>query len=126
MHPLFIISALALSIWTPAAAAAPVEVTASSPAAGAEVKAPKTIALTFSEPVDTSTAAASIVMTAMPGVQNHGDMVIRNFTTSWSDDGKTMLLALRKPLPVGTYEVRWQAAGPDGSAINGTITFDAN
>lgn len=118
------LAAIALSALAPAALLAHVELSASVPAAGTETKAPKQITLTFSEPVDPATAAASIVMTAMPGMANHGEMPIRNFTASWSDEGKTMTLALRKPLPTGTYEVRWQAAAADGHGISGTVTFD--
>lgn len=115
---------LALSALAPAALLAHVQLTASTPAEGAEAKAPKVITLTFSQPVDPATAAANIVMTAMPGMANHGEMPIRNFTASWSDQGKTMTLTLRKPLPTGTYEVRWQAAAADGHGMNGTVTFE--
>lgn len=116
--------AIALSTLTPSALLAHVQLTASTPAAGAVTKAPKEITLTFSQPVDPSSATASIVMTAMPGMANHGEMVIRNFTASWSDEGKTMTLALKKPLPAGTYEVRWQAAAADGHGMSGTVVFD--
>jgi methionine-rich copper-binding protein CopC len=118
------LAAFALSALTPTALAAHVELTASTPAAGTETKAPKEITLTFSQPVDPATAAASVIMTAMPGMANHGEMVIRNFTASWSDDGKIMTLALKKPLPTGTYEVRWQAAAADGHGMSGTVVFD--
>jgi methionine-rich copper-binding protein CopC len=118
------LAAMALSALAPTALLAHVKLAASTPAANTETKAPKAITLTFSQPVDPATAAASIVMTAMPGMANHGEMVIRNFTASWSDEGKTMTLALKKPLPEGTYEVRWQAAAADGHAMNGTIIFD--
>lgn len=120
------LAALALSTLTPAALLAHVELTSSTPAAGAEAKAPRTITLTFSQPVDQATAAASIVMTAMPGVENHGEMGIRNFTASWSDDAQTMTLTLRQPLRTGTYEVRWQAAAADGHAMSGTVGFDVS
>lgn len=116
------LAALALSALAPSTLLAHVELAASTPAAGTEAKAPKVVTLTFSQPVDPSTAAASIVMTAMPGVPNHGEMVIRNFTPSWSDDGRTLTLTLRKALPAGTYEVRWQAAA-DGHAMTGTLGF---
>jgi methionine-rich copper-binding protein CopC len=118
------LAAIALATLAPSALLAHVKLTASTPAAGAETKAPKQITLTFSQPVDPATAAASIVMTAMPGMANHGEMVIRNFTASWSDEGRTMNLALRKPLPGGTYEVRWQAAAADGHGMSGTVAFD--
>jgi methionine-rich copper-binding protein CopC len=107
----------------PAPLMAHVELTASTPAEGAKAKAPKAITLTFSEKVDPAKAAAVIVMTAMPGMPNHGEMVIRNFTASWSPDGRTMTLALKQALPMGTYEVRWQAAAGDGHAMSGKVGF---
>lgn len=121
-----ILAAIALSALAPTALSAHVQLAASTPAAGAEANAPKEITLTFSQPVDPSSAAASIVMTAMPGMANHGEMVIRNFTANWSDDGKTMTLALKKALPTGTYEVRWQAAAADGHGMTGTVVFEVS
>jgi len=120
------LAALALSVLAPAGLLAHVELTASTPAAGTAAKAPREIALTFSQPVDPATAAASIVMTAMPGVANHGEMAIRNFTPAFSADGMTLTLSLKKPLPAGTYEVRWQAAAADGHLMTGTVGFTVN
>lgn len=107
----------------PATAQAHTKVVASTPAEGANVASARTVSLTFSEALLPPTAAASIVMTAMPGMANHGEMAIRNFTTAWLNDNKTMILNLAKPLPKGTYEVRWQAAGADGHRMKGTVTF---
>lgn len=117
-----ILAALALSALA-APALAHVTVTASIPSAGAEAKAPRAITLTFSQPVDPASAAASIVMTAMPGMADHGEMVIRNFTPGWSADGRTLTLTLKKPLPAGAYEVRWQATAADGHAMTGKVNF---
>lgn len=123
MHPRTLLAAACLALALPASALAHVEVSASNPAEGAAIKPPRSLAITFSEPVDQATAAANIVMTAMPGVPNHGEMVIRNFTADWSDNSQTMTLSLRKPLPAGTYELRWQAAAKDGHTMNGAINF---
>lgn len=118
-------AALALTALAPSAPLlAKVKLAASTPAAGAKAKSPKTVTLTFSEKVNPAKATAAIIMTAMPGMPNHGEMPIRNFTASWSADGKTMTLTLKKPLPAGTYDVRWQAAGADGHAMTGKVTFD--
>jgi len=117
-------AALALSILVPSAASAHVQLTASTPATGTEAKAPKAVTLTFRMPVNQGTASAAIIMTAMPGMKDHGEMAIRNFTPSWSADGKTLTFTLAKPLPKGTYDVRWQAAAADGHAMNGTVTFE--
>jgi methionine-rich copper-binding protein CopC len=116
-------AALALTALTPGAVLAHVQLAASTPAAGTEAKAPKTVSLTFNLPVDPASTAVGIVMTAMPGVKDHGEMAIRNFTPSWSADGKTVTLTLAKPLPAGSYEVRWQAAAADGHAMRGTLAF---
>jgi hypothetical protein len=117
-------AALALSAMAPSALSAHVQLTASTPEAGSEAKAPRAITLSFSQPVDQATAAASIVMTAMPGVENHGEMAIRNFTAGWSDDGQTMTLTLRQALRTGTYQVRWQAAAADDHAMSGAVDFE--
>ncbi len=119
-----LLAALALSLAAPSVALAHVQLTASSPAEGSEAKAPKAVSLTFDKPVAPATAAASIVMTAMPGMANHGEMAIRNLTPAWSADGKTLTLTLKKPLPTGTYEVRWQAAAADGHMMKGKVGFE--
>lgn len=122
-----LIAALALAALIPSTPLlAHVQLAASTPAAGASAKAPTKITLTFSEKVDPATAAAAIIMTAMPGMANHGEMPIRNFTTSWSADGKTMTLTLKKPLPTGSYDVRWQAASADGHAMKGKVSFEVS
>ena len=98
-------------------------VTASTPAEGTAVTRPRSVSMTFSEALLPPTAATNIVMTAMPDMANHQPMVIRNFTSAWSNNNKTVTLSLRKPLQTGTYEVRWQAAGADGHRMKGTVNF---
>ncbi len=98
-------------------------VVASNPAQGATVANARVVTLTFSEALLPPTAAASIVMTAMPGMKDHGEMAVRNFTTAWSNGNKTMTLSLAKPLARGAYEVRWQAAGADGHRMKGAVSF---
>jgi methionine-rich copper-binding protein CopC len=102
---------------------AQVKLAASTPKQGAKAQGTKVITLTFSEKVNPAKASATIVMTAMPGMKDHPEMLIRNFTASWSADGKTLSLTLKKALPAGTYDVRWQAAGGDGRAKTGTFSF---
>lgn len=121
-----IIAAVSICIATvtmPAMVSAHTRVTASTPNEGATVKSPRVLTLTFSEALLPPTVATLIVMTAMPGMPNHGEMVIRNFTSSWSNGNRTLKLALRKPLQAGTYDVRWQAAGADGHRMKGKISF---
>jgi hypothetical protein len=118
-------SALALvALATPGAVLAHAKVVASSPAEGALVKGPKVVSLSFSHEMVPAGASVEIVMTAMPGMPNHGDMPIRNFTAAWSEGNRKVTLTLRQPLRTGTYDVRWQAAGADGHKMSGKVTFD--
>lgn len=117
-------SALALTaISMPGTVLAHTKVVASIPAQGATVSSAKNVSMTFSEALLVPTVGVSIVMTAMPGMANHGEMVIRNFTQSWSDGNRKLTLTLKKPLAKGTYEVRWQAAGADGHRMKGKLDF---
>lgn len=114
---------LAAHVSMPSAALAHSRMASSTPAEGSTVAAPRVITMNFSEALLPPTAAASIVMTAMPGMKNHGEMVIRNFTPAWSHGNKTLTLTLRQPLKSGAYDVRWQAAGADGHRMTGKISF---
>lgn len=118
-----LLAAAVLALGAPAALSAHVSVASSAPAEGSTVKAPKTVSIAFNTPVDQASAAVSIVMTAMPGMPNHGEMLMRNYTTSWSQDRQTMTLKLAGALPKGTYEVRWKATGQDGHAVSGVVNF---
>ena len=104
-------------------ASAHTRVVSSLPAQGATVAATRVVTLNFNEALLPPTTAATIVMTAMPGAANHGEMAIRNFTTAWSNNNRTLTLNLRQPLRAGRYEVRWQGAGADGHRMNGTVAF---
>lgn len=117
-------AALFAGVAAPAPLLAHVGLVSATPVQGSTAKSPSRITLTFNEKVAPATASAAIIMTAMPGMADHGEMAIRNFVASWSADGTTMTLTLKKPLPKGTYDVRWQAAGTDGHVARGTVTFD--
>ena len=112
-----------LAIGLPAMACAQPSVIASTPAAGASAKRLSQITLGFDAPLAPGTAGAEITMTAMPGMADHPPMVIKAFTTQTSADGKTLTLALRKPLPAGSYTVKWRATGTDKTSAAGTLDF---
>ena len=117
-----IAAALSASL-APTAAVAQARVVASTPAEGATVARPRTVALTFSEAMLPPSVATSIVMTAMPGMADHPPMTIRNFQSAWSNENRTITLTLRQPLVIGSYDLRWQAAGADGRRMTGKISF---
>jgi copper resistance protein C len=123
MRYMSLIAATAMMVAVSNMAFAHSRVVSSTPAEGVTVAKPRVVTLNFNEAMMPPTAAASIVMTAMPGMPNHGEMVIRNFTTAWSNSNKTMTLTLKQPLKTGTYEVRWQAAGADGHRMTGKVSF---
>ncbi|HSG35741.1 MAG TPA: copper resistance protein CopC, partial [Sphingomonadaceae bacterium] len=71
-----------------------------------------------------ATASTQLIMTAMPGMANHANLEIKNFTTNWSNSNKTLTINLKNKLKAGTYEARWQGAGADGHRMSGTVHFD--
>jgi methionine-rich copper-binding protein CopC len=107
----------------PAAAQAAATVTGSYPAPNAAVKPPGKISINFNTPLKPGTAGAEIVMTAMPGMTDHPPMVIKAFTNDLADDGKTLVLKLQNPLPVGSYTINFAVTGMDGETVKGSIDF---
>ena len=123
MPAIRILAALTLLPLTVPVALAHIRVTASTPADGATARAPRTITVTFSDAMLPAKTATDLVMTAMPGVANHGEMMIRNYQPTWSDGNRRLTLNLRQPLRSGTYELRWRSTGADGHRMNGTVHF---
>ena len=107
----------------PAAAFAHATVVSSTPAANSAVKSPGRITIGFSTPLKPGTAGAEIVMTAMPGMADHPPMVIKAFTNELADDGRTLVLKLKNPLPAGSYTLNFAATGADGHPVSGSLDF---
>ena len=95
----------------------------SSPAANTTVAKPGRVVLTFNERVIANFTGATLAMTSMPGMANHQPMAIAGFTSAMSANGKTLTLTMRRALAVGTYQLRWHAAGADTHRMEGTFTF---
>jgi len=93
----------------------------SSPAANATVSKPTSITLTYSEKLLAPMSGIELTMTGMPGMANHAPMKVAGFQTSVVD--KAMTVALPRPLPAGTYALKWHAAGADTHRIEGSFTF---
>ena len=94
----------------------------STPAANASVAAPSRITLTFSESLMPKLSGAEIVMTGMPGMPNHR-MAVTGFQTSTDADGKTLVLALARPLSAGSYQVAWHVVSTDTHRVQGNLAF---
>jgi copper resistance protein C len=106
-----------------APAHADVKLVKSNPAANAVVAKPTKIELTFSDKIVGSTAISQLVMTSMPGMTDHAPMMMRDYVSQMSKDGKTMTLVLRRPLPVGGYDVKWDVTGADKHKVKGSVSF---
>lgn len=95
---------------------------ATSPAADTSVAPPSRITLTFSERLMPKLSGAEIIMTGMPGMPDH-HMPITGFKTSTDADGKTLIIALARPLAAGSYQVAWHAVSADTHRIQGNFAF---
>lgn len=116
-----LIAAAALTLSAPALAH--VKIASASPTEGSTANAPKSVVLNFSDSLIPAKTGVELIMTAMPGHANHGEMPIKNFLPAWSNSNKTLTLNLRQPLRTGTYEARWQSTGGDGHKMAGKLTF---
>jgi methionine-rich copper-binding protein CopC len=114
---------IALALLAAAPALAAPGLVSSYPAANTAVKPPGKISIGFNAPLKPGSAGAEIVMTAMPGMTDHPPMVIKAFTNELADDGKTLVLKLKNPLPVGSYTLNFAVTGMDGEPVNGSIDF---
>lgn len=105
------------------AANAHTKLVSSSPAANASVVKTTTISLNFNEKVVPAFSGADVVMTGMPGMENHQAMKLSGLKASWSADGKTLTLVAGRAFPAGSYQVSWHAAGADTHRMEGTFSF---
>lgn len=94
-----------------------------TPAAGSTVSGPTQITLAFSEALMPQMSGLDLVMTGMPGMASHAPMKIAGFKTSVSRDGKSLVVALPRPLPAGTYDAHWHVVSTDTHRIEGHLTF---
>ncbi|MFC0684959.1 copper homeostasis periplasmic binding protein CopC [Novosphingobium clariflavum] len=105
----------------PATALAHPKLLSATPAANSAVAKPTSIALTFSEDLVAPLSGIDLVMTGMPGMANHQPMPIKGITAKAK--GKTMTVALPRPLPTGTYQLTWHAVAADQHRIEGSYSF---
>ena len=105
----------------PAVALAHPKLLSATPAANSAVAKPTSIALTFSEDLVAPLSGIDLVMTGMPGMANHQPMPIKGITAKAK--GKTMTVALPRPLPTGTYQLTWHAVAADRHRIEGSYSF---
>lgn len=113
--------AAAIALALPGVALAHSKLVSSTPAANATVSKPTKLVLTFSETFLAPMSGADITMTAMPGMADHPPMPIKGFKTAV--EGKTMTLTLPRPLPAGSYDLKWHIVGADQHRMEGGYSF---
>lgn len=110
-----------MALTLPSVAQAHARLVAATPAANATVARPTRLSLTFSEPVVAASSGIDLVMTGMPGMADHPPMPIKGFATTAT--GPTIAATLPRPLPAGTYTLKWHAVTADQHRVEGTYTF---
>lgn len=121
LHRLLLAAVATLTLATPALAR--VSFVSSSPAQNASAQNVTRISLTFNEPLVATKSGLEVVMTAMPGMTAHHAMKITGLKVAASPDGKSLTATSVRPLPVGSYDVNWRAAGQDGVVVAGKTSF---
>lgn len=109
--PLAVASVMALSA-SPVLAHA--RLVSTTPAAGANVTAPRSVHLTFSERFAAPFSTVEVE-------DSRGRAV--SVTKIVSEDGKTLGGTFAAPLPTGTYRVTWAIAAADGHRMTGNYSF---
>ena len=107
----------------PTAVLAHVKLVGSTPAANSSVAKPGRIMLQFSERLIAATTKTEVIMTAMPGMADHGPMKISGYISQMGKDGKSMTLTMKRALVPGTYVIKWSSAGADTHRMGGEFSF---
>lgn len=97
-----------------APALAHAHLTGSEPADKAEVAAPTTLTLSFSEGLEIAFSGVEIDGPSGP---------VSGVSAALGADGKTLLVTLPAPLPAGAYTVVWHALASDGHKTTGSYGF---
>lgn len=118
---LFVLSVAAAFAATPALATP--ALVSSSPAANATVARTAQIRLGFDRALDLKRSRISVVMTAMPGMANHGEMRMTAVTTTLAEDGRTLVTTAKSPFPAGSYRLGYIAVATDRSVAKGEMSF---
>ena len=121
MNRLSLLAAAAALVVT-APALAHTKIVSANPAAGAAVASPAVIELKTSEKLMPKLSGATLTMTSMPGMANHGEMKMP-VATSVAKDGSTIVLKPSKKLAAGSYRVDWYAVSGDTHRVTGTHAF---
>ena len=121
MRRSFLAFAAASLLAIPGMALAHPKLVSAMPAANAAVTKPTVLKLSFSETLVGPLSGIELTMTGMPGMANHAPMPIKGFSTKAAS--KDLVVSLPRPLPSGSYELKWHAVAADQHRIEGSYTF---
>jgi methionine-rich copper-binding protein CopC len=122
MRSLSLVVALAVATLASAPAFAHPKLLSANPAANTVVAATARLQLSFSEGLVAQFSGADLSMTDMPGMKMKSPMKMA-LKASLAPDGKTLILALAKPLPRGTYKLDWHVVSTDTHRVQGSYAF---
>ncbi len=113
----------AAALFSAAPAFAHPKLISATPAANAVVAAPAKMELTFSEKLVSQFSGGELSMLEMPGMKMNAPMKMNGLAASMTPDGMTMIFALAKPLPKGTYKLSYHVVSTDTHRVEGGYTF---
>ena len=96
------------------------KIVATTPADHAEVSAPATVQITFSETLMTQLSGADLTMTEKSGTAESTKIEAK---TTASSDAKSLVITPTHPLSPGAYRVDWHAVSTDTHAVKGSFSF---
>ena len=117
-----LVLALGAALLSAVPALAHPKLVSATPAADAVVAAPTKLQLTFSEKLAPQFSGAELAMTDMPGMKMKAPMKM-GITTTVSPDGMSLMVALAKPLPRGSYKLTYHAVAADTHRVEGGYAF---
>ncbi len=117
----FLRAMAAVALFASSAALAHPQLVSAAPADGATGPSPKTIVLTFSEPLLPPMSTATLTMTAMPGM-TMGPMSMKVGITA-SSDNKALVVTPLRTLPQGSYRLEWHVVAEDTHSAQGSLAF---
>ena len=116
--------AMLVAVAIPVSAIAHPRLLAANPAQNATVARPVKLSLQFSENLVAPLSGVELTMTGMPGMADHPPMAVTGVATTISQ--RVMTVTLSRPLPRGTYELKWHVVAADQHRISGSYSFSVS
>lgn len=119
---LHIVAAAVLAVGLGSGAQAHTKLVSANPAPNSTIRSTKSLHLGFSGKLMPKLTRVDLFMVGMGG-RPHAPMRIKGAQTSFTADGKTVLVKLAQPLAPGTYRIHYQGLSVDTHKAQGSFTF---